>query len=217
MGKQQTTVITLIRHGVTDWNEAGRMQGHTDIPLNERGHLQARMTADYLATLQPQPGWRSLYCSDLARARETATPIGLALGLQLQENAALRERSLGPLEGIVWSDVGERFPKLAEHWPHLPDHLVPAGLETPAVVGDRAHAWCEAIWRRHPGEGVLAVSHGGWIGSLCEALGFERRLGLRLGNCSVTTVAWGPNGGHVLGFADDGHLVPLRKASGDQA
>lgn len=214
--KPEETVITLIRHGRTDWNETGRLQGHTDIPLNETGQQQALMTAAFLATRLPEPPWAALYCSDLSRARATAAAIGEALGLPLLEDAQLRERSLGPLEGLAAADISARFPALAEHWPHLPPALVPPGLETPKAVGRRAEAWCEAVWRRHPGQGVIAVTHGGWIGNLCERLGFARRPGLRVANCSITTIAWGPDGGRVLSFADAAHVSALGKAAGQQ-
>lgn len=212
--RREQTVITLIRHGQTDWNEQGRLQGHTDVPLNDTGQAQALATAAYLATLQPEPAWRRLYSSDLSRAAATAAAIGEALGLSLQHDRTLRERCLGPLEGLIYSEIRERYPELAEHWPQLPPELVPPGLETPAVVGQRAKAWCEAMWRRHPGEGIIAVTHGGWIGSLCEHLGYERRPGFRLGNCSVTTVVWGPDGGNVRLFGDTAHFTEIGKAAG---
>lgn len=212
--KRQRTMITLIRHGQTDWNEAGRLQGHTDIPLNDVGREQAHVTAAYLASMAPDVKWQWLYTSDLSRARATAGAIGAALGLPLHEDPQLRERSLGPLEGLAGPDIAKRFPELAPHWPHVPPELVPPGLETPDVVGERARVWCEAVWQRHPGDAVIAVSHGGWIGNLCERLGYERRPGFRLGNCSVTTVVWGPDGGQVLAFGDTSHFSDLGKAAG---
>lgn len=213
MGHKQT-VITLIRHGQTDWNEAGRLQGHTDVPLNEAGRAQALVTAAHLATQRPEPAWRWLYSSDLNRAKATAEAIGGALSLPLQQDPLLRERCLGQLEGLTPSDIRDRYPELAVHWPHLPPALVPPGVETPSVAGERAFTWCETIWRRHQGEGVIAVTHGGWIGSLCERLGFARRPGFRLGNCSITTVVWGPAGGRVLQFGDTSHFTGIGKAAG---
>lgn len=211
---REQTVITLIRHGQTDWNEAGRLQGHTDVPLNDVGLEQARTTAAYLGMLRPTPAWQWLYSSDLSRARATAGAISDVLGLSVREDRALRERCLGPLEGLMAREIREQFPKLDRHWPHIPPELVPPGLETPAVVAERAYAWCEDIWRRHPGQGVIAVSHGGWIGNLCERLGHERRPGLRLGNCSVTTIVWGPGGGRVRQFGDVTHFADIGKAAG---
>ena len=66
------TTLLLVRHGETDWNAEGRLQGHTDTPLNDYGRRQARALADALAG----DDFEALYASDLARARETAEILG---------------------------------------------------------------------------------------------------------------------------------------------
>jgi broad specificity phosphatase PhoE len=72
------TELLLVRHGETDWNAEGRLQGHTDRPLNEYGRRQAQRLADELAGEELE----AIYSSDLARARETAEIVGERSGFR---------------------------------------------------------------------------------------------------------------------------------------
>ncbi|HWX09771.1 MAG TPA: histidine phosphatase family protein, partial [Gaiellaceae bacterium] len=83
--------LLLVRHGETDWNAEGRLQGHTDRPLNEHGRRQAHALAERLAG----DDIAAVYASDLARARETAEILGAKLGLPVSRDAGLRERDWG--------------------------------------------------------------------------------------------------------------------------
>src|SRR5207248_2072590 len=91
------TTLLLVRHGETDWNAAGRLQGHTDRPLNDYGRQQARELGDRLA------GDRiaAVYASDLVRARETAEILGERLGLVVVLDPDLREKNWGTWEGLT--------------------------------------------------------------------------------------------------------------------
>ena len=82
------TRLLLVRHGETDWNADGRLQGQTDRPLSDFGRKQARGLADELAA----EGFEAIYSSDLARARETAEIIGARLGLPVELDSDLREK-----------------------------------------------------------------------------------------------------------------------------
>jgi len=73
------TTLLLVRHGETDWNAEGRLQGHTDRPLNDYGRRQAKELADRLAG----EGADAIYTSDLVRAKATAEIIGDRLGLTI--------------------------------------------------------------------------------------------------------------------------------------
>lgn len=137
------TTLLLVRHGETDWNAEGRLQGHTDTPLNDYGRRQAKALADELA------GGRidAVYSSDLARARETAEILGGRLGLPVAVDPELREKNWGSWEG-----------------------LTPAQRETVEYVGESTEQHRERTMRalraiavRHPGERVLVVTHGGSI------------------------------------------------------
>ena len=91
------TTLLLVRHGETDWNAEGRLQGHTDTPLNDYGRRQARTLADELAG-EPID---AVYSSDLARARETAEIVGGRLGLTVVVDPGLREKNWGSWEGLT--------------------------------------------------------------------------------------------------------------------
>src|SRR5215471_14440301 len=93
--------IWLIRHGQTDWNAAGRVQGHTPTDLNEAGRQQAQRLASILAGRS----FAAVISSDLPRAAQTAQVIADALKLKVQQTEALRERSFGTYEGATWEEI----------------------------------------------------------------------------------------------------------------
>src|SRR5512146_2658806 len=136
------TKLLLVRHGATDWNADGRLQGQTDRPLSDFGRKQARGLADELAA----EGFEAIYSSDLARARETAEIIGARLGLPVELDPDLREKDWGTWEGLT---AVER------------DRVEFAGESTEAHQ-ERILRALERISERHPGDGnVLVVTHGG--------------------------------------------------------
>jgi len=147
------TRISLVRHGQTDWNLAKRIQGSSDIPLNDTGRAQAEATAAAMAG----GGYDAIYASPLGRATETAEIIashtGLDSPLPLPEVA---ERNYGEAEGMTGAEILERWP---EGTP------VP-GRETRDAVVARALPALIELGEKHPGESIVVVSHGGVISSL---------------------------------------------------
>ena len=135
------TVLLLVRHGETDWNAGGRLQGHTDRPLNEAGRRQAKALADEL----DGEGVEAIYASDLARARETAEILGVRLGLPVVLDPDLREKNWGTWEGLT---------------PAERERVEFAG-ETTEEHRERTLAALRRIAERHPDGRVLVVSHGG--------------------------------------------------------
>jgi broad specificity phosphatase PhoE len=135
------TVLLLARHGETDWNAEGRLQGHTDRPLNEHGRRQAAALAARLARERID----AVVASDLARARETAEIVAERLGLRVTLDPDLRERDWGTWEGLTASER-ER---------------VALASETGEQHRTRILAALERIAARHPDGRVLVVTHGG--------------------------------------------------------
>jgi len=98
----------LVRHGETDWNRDGRLQGRTDIPLNDTGRAQALKLANLL---KDEGGWAAITSSPLSRARETAQIIADVLGLELlPSHDDLVERNFGEAEGGNREELSARFP-----------------------------------------------------------------------------------------------------------
>ncbi|WP_051223940.1 histidine phosphatase family protein [Pseudoclavibacter soli] len=147
------TTIGLIRHGETDWNAQRRIQGRTDIPLNDRGRAQARVAAERLMNTD----WQRIYTSPLQRAADTASIVAEVLGLPapgVLDDVA--ERSFGEIEGLTYAERTARFAE---------DTAVP-GLETRADVVARSLPALSLLAAAHPGQNLLVVTHGGVIGSL---------------------------------------------------
>ncbi|SKA84416.1 probable phosphoglycerate mutase [Agreia bicolorata] len=147
------TELVLVRHGETDWNLGRRIQGRTDIPMNDTGRAQAEAAAERLADEE----WHAIVTSPLDRARETARIIAERLGLgELQVDDRLVERAYGEAEGMDDAALAIRFPSMAG---------VP-GIERRSDVTRRVLPSLESIALEHPGQRVLVVTHGGVIGSL---------------------------------------------------
>ncbi len=102
--------LYFIRHGETDWNRARRVQGQTDIPLNDTGREQARRIAARLPQVLPDISGYSFLVSPLARARQTMAPIQRAYNVRDRDlfvEPELREQSFGAFEGKTWADIEE--------------------------------------------------------------------------------------------------------------
>jgi broad specificity phosphatase PhoE len=99
--------LVLLRHGRTAWNDAGRAQGHADVPLDDVGELQAKTVAPLLAALSPVAVWSS----DLSRAAQTAAHVGAEAGLEPVLDARLREFDVGANRtGLTSEQFAARFP-----------------------------------------------------------------------------------------------------------
>ena len=151
------TSLYLVRHGETDWNAARRIQGRTDIPLNELGREQAATTGRLLA----RRSWDGLVSSPLIRAFETAQIIGAEIGIDTIETLeAIAERNYGEAEGLDYERIERMFPG---------DTPVP-GRETHQQVADRVLPALLKLASGRPGESLIVVSHGGVIRSVLNAV-----------------------------------------------
>jgi broad specificity phosphatase PhoE len=200
-----STRIILVRHGETDWNAMGRIQGHSDTPLNAVGREQAWRAAQRLAR-EPV---RALYSSDLARAYETATIIGQSLGLNVVMSPRLRERGYGAWEGLTSIEIQARYPEQFAEWRARSSNFAPPQGETRAQLLSRALSELQTIGSRHTGEIVVVVTHGG----LCYALltyilgsvnGDRREF--TFGNASLHTVEVSGERWSVISVNETAHL-----------
>ncbi len=160
------TELWLVRHGQTDWNLEGRMQGQSDIPLNQVGLAQAGEAAERLAGTT----FAAIYSSDLLRARVTAEIIAAPHGLAVRVDPRLREICQGEWEGQHYLPLVQAYQRLESPQ----DNHRAAGGETVREVAERVRAGLEEIAAAHPGERVLVVSHGLAIATqICQARGLS--------------------------------------------
>jgi broad specificity phosphatase PhoE len=191
-----TTLLLLVRHGETDWNRDGRWQGHSDTRLNEAGREQARRVARELAHVDV------VYSSDLARARETAEIIAGDLGLEVNVDPRLRERSFGGWEGLTAAEIETAFGEQHTRW--LAGEGAGADDAEPFEdFGGRVRDFLQDLLADHPDETILVVAHGGSIRvihALASGLDYVRdhRSIPGVANCAVARYA-----------ARDGKLAPV--------
>ncbi len=157
--------LLLARHGETDWNAAGKIQGQTDIPLNDRGREQAMALGRRL--LEEGVSLRALYTSPQKRAFETARIAGAPQGLTPQPLEALREINLGLWEGHSWEEVAARWPEEYAAYDRDRMNVSPTEGESYRQMLRRVVPALKDIERR--GEGTaLVVAHSAVIrGVLC--------------------------------------------------
>jgi probable phosphoglycerate mutase len=188
------TELILIRHGETEWNARGRLQGHLDSPLSARGLRQADALAARLASVS----FHALYSSDLGRALETARRIAARTSHPVLQDMRLRERGLGLLEGLTREEASQRHPEVfAEYAAGGPDFVIPGG-ESASQRLRHALECLEELAARHAGARIVVVTHGGVLSSL-----FRHCLGIPPGaprSFSVLNASWSRFDHHAGAF-----------------
>jgi probable phosphoglycerate mutase len=204
-GHPDPTRILAIRHGETAWNVDGRIQGHMDVGLNDTGRWQAQRLAQALTG----EAIDAIYASDLGRALETAQALADAKAMPVSTDTGLRERAFGKFEGKTFLDAETLWPEQALRWRTREPHFVPDGGESLLQFRHRVQQAVGHIARRHPGEQVAIVSHGGVLDVLYRwATGQEMQAprSWELGNASINRLLWTPDTLVVVGWSDTGHL-----------
>lgn len=173
------TTIGLVRHGSTEWNLLGKIQGALDTELTEEGREQARKLGDRLRG----EAWDGIICSDLKRARESAQLISERSGIPIAgTDTRLREKGFGQVEGTT---LQERLDRWGPDW--LKQEL---GGETNEQVRSRWLSFYEDLCVNCPDSRMLIVSHGAFIGRALETMKLERPDD-PLTNASLTIVRHG--------------------------
>ena len=165
--------LVFIRHGETDWNVEGRLQGQRDIPLNDTGRAQAKRNGEVVAKLIPEAAGFDFVASPLSRTRETMEIARAAMNLDpatYEIDTRLLEITFGELEGFTYQDIESREPgwmamRDANKWDFLPP-----GGESYHMLSVRIIAWVETIERPS-----VVVAHGG-VGRVLRAhlLGLDK-------------------------------------------
>ncbi|QDZ93510.1 histidine phosphatase family protein [Bacillus altitudinis] len=171
------TAICLVRHGETDWNAAKRIQGRTDIPLNDTGKWQAEQTGLYLKDAH----WDVVISSPLSRAKETAHLILQHVHAPLVIMDDFIERDYGDAEGMSFEERQKLFPN--KQYPNM---------EPLSALQDRMLEGIEKVRATYPDQRVLIVAHGAAIHALLTSLADEH-MGIkdtRLENACLNYVEW---------------------------
>ena len=199
-------VVWLVRHGETSWNLEGRMQGHTDVALTDRGRAQAMALAERLRSGPPA----RIVSSDLARALATARIVGAACGVEPVADAGLREQDLGAWEGKTFPEVERIEPDVAARFRHRDPDARPMDGETRGELA--ARVW--ATFETHAASGtpgpLLVVSHGGALQTvLYRVLGLPLTSMRRftLPNAALSTLVWRRDGWFLRTLNDLTHLA----------
>ncbi|WP_315451711.1 histidine phosphatase family protein [uncultured Selenomonas sp.] len=153
------TEIIIIRHGETEWNQTGRFQGHSDVPLSETGRAQAEALGRNLALDHVDV----IYASDLTRALETATPLAARFGLTVTPDPLLRELNFGAWEGQSFNDVNAENPDAMKQFYNDPER---AGIPHSEPFPDfqkRVAGRVREIVAEQRGKRIVIVSHGASI------------------------------------------------------
>lgn len=149
------TRLVLWRHGRTEWNQAGRFQGQTDIPLSDTGLSQAEATAPHVAAFKPD----AIVSSPLRRALQTADALAEVTGLAVSTEDRLLEINVGTWAGLTLAEVRKKDSQL-DVWSKTKDYRFSTTGETNTEVGQRVAPALRDIAAAHPGQTIVIVSHG---------------------------------------------------------
>ncbi len=203
----ESTRLTAIRHGETAWNVDTRIQGQLDIPLNERGQLQAELAGQSLS----DDAIDVAYTSDLYRAYATALAVAKPHGIHPITHPDLRERGFGDFQGKTFKEIERQWPDQALSWRRrVPDFSPSGGGESLLLFRQRVLLILADVCRQHLGRHVLVVAHGGVMDVLYRSatrLELDAPRTWSLDNGAINRVLWTPTGGFALvGWNDKSHL-----------
>ena len=201
----EVTRILAVRHGQTLWNTQLRIQGHTDIGLDDTGLWQAQRLAEALSNESID----AIYTSDLARACDTAHAVARKIGVDAVTDVSLRERHFGAFEGKTFSEIESRWPEQATRWRRRDPDFAAEGGETLQSFYDRCVAAATRCASAHPGQQILLVAHGGVLDALYRAatrVGLQAPRTWEVANAAVNRLLWTPEGLTLVGWNDQRHL-----------
>ena len=161
--------LFLVRHGETDWNREGRLQGSQDIPLNALGRMQAAEVADRLRALKPEFATSAYVASPMHRARETMTILRNELSLPPDDyriDDQLKELTFGDWEGFTWREIRKSERELAQARERDKWGFVPPGGESYRMLAERIRPSLEAM-----APDTVMVSHGGVARAILALVG----------------------------------------------
>lgn len=213
------TEILLIRHGETAWNAIKRLQGHIDIPLNAAGERQAAA----LGSALQDESLDAIISSDLQRAQQTARAIAAPRRMTVQLERGLRERCYGAFEGLLYSEIQQRYPEAYAAWQARDiDARFPEGTHvgetmrefSTRIIGTIARLVSENKYRK-----VALVAHGGVLECAyrsARGLGLNHKRDFDIFNASINRFHWDGHALKLMHWGDVRHLEMLEAAVLDE-
>jgi broad specificity phosphatase PhoE len=200
-------LVYIVRHGTTDWNRNGYIQGHLDTPLNREGRAQAEAVAARLAS----EAATAIYSSDLLRVYETAQIIARHTGLRIIQKPGLREMHFGAWQGLSVDQIKARDPEIYAARRERPFEVPPPGGETWMDFYQRSVDALHAILAATDAQRIIVATHSG----VCTVLGLEA-LGLGPtgkrtfgnANCAIHTIGITGDRWEAVSLNDIDHLPP---------
>ena len=206
--------IYLIRHGQTDWNLEGKIQGRHDVSLNETGSKQAELLA---MGMDKRPVVQ-IFSSRQKRALETAQAVGRRQHVAVTVIDGLEEVEFGEWEGKTWDEISREYPEEFKDWCTEPAEIVPPGGESRPQIYRRIGNALKEILRRSRGD-IAIVSHGAALAYMVSIM-LEKELGdhdeIIVKNASISTVEYDRETGkfHMVEANDVSHLKALSQEQG---
>jgi broad specificity phosphatase PhoE len=202
-------IIYIVRHGETEWNAQGRIQGHTDISMSDKGRQQAQAVAQRLA----QVSFDVAYSSDMSRTSETAQIILGESGVPLHTTPQLREYNKGVFEGLTLHEYARKYPDLYQASLLNDLDFAPIGGETIRQSTARMAQFVDDLNGRHLEDTVLVVGHGGSLRSFIVALLSlppEANWRFAMDNCALSIIRTYPDNAVLHLYNETSHLNGLR-------
>lgn len=199
------TELVLVRHGETDWNAQGRIQGQLDIPLNATGLAQAAAVG---ARLREQH-FDAVYASDLQRAMQTARPVVQGVEREIRREPRLRERHFGALQGLTGEEAQQQQSRVWQAYKSRGPQADLGGGESLLVFSRRVVDFIDQVLQAHAGGRVLLISHGGVLD-----MAYRHATGMPLGiqrdfpiyNASVNVLLRNGARWDIAAWGDISHL-----------
>jgi 2,3-bisphosphoglycerate-dependent phosphoglycerate mutase len=183
--------LYLVRHGQTAWNAEEKAQGHTDIPLDDKGIRQAACLAEALSGIPID----LILSSDLQRSLKTAEAVAAAHGIPIEATPLLRERSFGIWEGMPYAEIGRLSGNaVSEQGLRSLYEACPEGGESLQMTWDRIKAMTERL--REQAGNTLVVAHGGVCSLMLSQLirgDLDTSRAFRFHNCAITELMRRPD------------------------
>jgi alpha-ribazole phosphatase/probable phosphoglycerate mutase len=195
----------LTRHGETSWNAEGRLQGHQDVTINDRGRRQAESLRNRLSGIK----FDATYSSDLLRCVQTSELVLGGYVDTLIKSKLLREQTFGYWEGMSYEQIQVREPRLYAEMMESYETFVPPNGESFGYVAKRVSAFIEQVRTKHERGNILIVAHGGSLRALIMTLlGMPLMSGwrMKLDSCGLTVLEVSVDSTVLESLNDTSHL-----------